>query len=61
VQPSSQPHLNSVAGMAVINTRDQYPIMLAWAVTTDKVQGLSLHNSVILGVIFGMLVKPILL
>ena len=47
--------------MAVINTRDQYPVMLAWAVATDTVQGLSLHNSVILGVIFGMLVKPILL
>ncbi len=47
--------------MAVINLRDQYPIMLAWAVTTDKVQGVSLHNSVILGVILGVMVKPILL
>jgi len=35
--------------------RYQSPIMLA---TTDKVQGLSLHNSVILGVVLGIMVVP---
>lgn len=38
-----------------------YPIVLAWAVTIDKVQALSLHRLVISGVIFGIMVKPILL